>query len=786
MSRVWPASRISARDSFLLAVITLLAAFFRLYRLDQIPPGFHFDQSFYVFDALRLLQGQFSIFFAAPGGSEPLYPYLATVGVAILGPGTPLGLKITSALLGIITIPLIYLLAQALFRSSRIAVLAALFTCISSWHIYYSRDGERLTLMVLFVILTFIYLWRALDQRRSRDFALAGLFLGLDLYTYLAARVMPLVVIFLLAFAIWQDRTHWRDYIQGGARMVVLAALVFLPLGVYYLLHPGDFISHTAQVSIFTSQTDIAHALSDNALRLFGMFVWRGDPGIIRNVPGKPIFDPFVGGLFLVGVVVWGAALARPGVAPRARRRAVLIALWIGLALALSMLSDDAPNNGRVFIAIPAVMLLPAWGASACWERLRTSVAHKAGAAVLAAIVLASGFVTFRDYFTTFADSPDLYYAFNVDLVEVADWINANQGAQHIFLAPLLYQQGTISLLTRVARLKSFDSRDTVVLPARARGQDAIFGFPLEQAPRVQTLASRLGTLGARDDLPGSNGARLIWLYRVPASNLPDPQNPLNVLRLGGAFVQPQTTGHVMWGNQMELLGQSIGPEGPGGRNLTVTLFLHGLDWMPQDYTFSVRARDALDRIWGQEDKFPGDNSYPTSLWDPGDLVIEKFYPGLDPCAPAGEYRLTVEAYNFRTQEGLTTTGGGQTIALGSTLVGASQGNRLQDLEPAHSLDLDLSPQLHLLGLTELQPAVRAGDPISLELFWKGNGNGANLPVTLVLRDASGNAFKLADRIISLPGEGRGLCTLFDVPIPAQASPGPASILLNDTPIDSI
>ncbi len=480
MSRVRSLTQRLPSEHWLLAAITLLAAFYRFYRLDQLPPGFHFDPAFYVFDALRLLQGQFSIFFAAPGGSEPLYPYLATVGVAWFGSNTPLGVKITSALLGVATIPVIYLFACTLFRSKRVGLLAALFTAISSWHIFYSRDGERLTLLVLLATLTFLYLWRALEKHRCRDYILTGLFLGLVLYTYPAARIMPPAVVLAMVFAAWQDRTQWRAYAQGLVIVSALAAVLFLPLGSYYVLHPADFISHTTQVSIFASQTNPLPAVVNNAGLLLGMFVLKGDEGIIRNVPGRPVFDPFSGALFLIGVIILAGTLVWPRVSALNRRRAVLLTVWIVLALGLSLFSDDAPNYGRTLIALPAVMILPAWGIAVCWEQWRTPIARRVGAAALTVIFLASGLSTFHDYFITFANLPDLYYAFNADQVEIANWINANANSHHIFLAPLFYQQGTVSLLTHSAHLKSFDSRDTIILPAAGQGQDAIFAFPPE------------------------------------------------------------------------------------------------------------------------------------------------------------------------------------------------------------------------------------------------------------------------------------------------------------------
>ena len=244
-------SRFLTRTNLLLAAIMLVAAFFRLYRLDQVPPGFQFDQAFYVFDALKLLQGQFFIFFYQPGRSEPLYQYLLMVGVALFGADTPLGLKLTGVVIGLLTIPVIYGFTRTLFKSPFIALLAALFTAISFWQVFYSRYGERNPLTALMAILVFWFLWRALTPTRWHDdkvlptavqsgratpasaitagadvaspvggrgghrwryFAFTGFFTGVTLYTYPGGRVLPMAIVLIVAYAMLTDRfgIHWQ------------------------------------------------------------------------------------------------------------------------------------------------------------------------------------------------------------------------------------------------------------------------------------------------------------------------------------------------------------------------------------------------------------------------------------------------------------------------------------------------------------------------------------------------------------------------------------------------
>ena len=68
----------------LLVGVTLLAAFFRLHRINSLPPGDGYDPAFYGLDALAILQGELSIRDVIPfpktqTGSDPMTQSPTTV-----------------------------------------------------------------------------------------------------------------------------------------------------------------------------------------------------------------------------------------------------------------------------------------------------------------------------------------------------------------------------------------------------------------------------------------------------------------------------------------------------------------------------------------------------------------------------------------------------------------------------------------------------------------------------------------------------------------------------------
>ena len=103
------------RDLSLLILIVLAAAFLRLYKLDEIPPGLCLDSAFTGVGASRILRGELPIFFEAPWGGniEPMYMYVLAPFLLLLGM-TPFVLKCVSAILGILTVPILYLLTREL------------------------------------------------------------------------------------------------------------------------------------------------------------------------------------------------------------------------------------------------------------------------------------------------------------------------------------------------------------------------------------------------------------------------------------------------------------------------------------------------------------------------------------------------------------------------------------------------------------------------------------------------------------------------------------------------
>jgi hypothetical protein len=97
----------------LLGVLAVAAAL-RLWDLGGGPDPFDVDEGYTGVDALRVLAGHPTLYFAANNGAEPLYVYLAALSTALLGPSA-FALRLPAALAGVASVLATYLLVRAVF-----------------------------------------------------------------------------------------------------------------------------------------------------------------------------------------------------------------------------------------------------------------------------------------------------------------------------------------------------------------------------------------------------------------------------------------------------------------------------------------------------------------------------------------------------------------------------------------------------------------------------------------------------------------------------------------------
>jgi mannosyltransferase len=186
--------------------------------------SYHHDE---VITAMRVLPGGLGHLLHEIRVSEsnpPLYYLLAWAWSHAFGFGET-GLRSLSALLGLATVPVAYLVGREL-SSRRTGLALAAFVAVNPMLIWYSQEARSYALLVLCCALSLLFFLRALDRGRGRDLALWALFSALALCSHYFA-VFPVAIEGAWLLVALRDR--WRVVLPALAA-VAATGLALLPL----------------------------------------------------------------------------------------------------------------------------------------------------------------------------------------------------------------------------------------------------------------------------------------------------------------------------------------------------------------------------------------------------------------------------------------------------------------------------------------------------------------------------------------------------------------------------
>ena len=171
-----------------------------MFALDKYPAGFTPDEASFGYDAYSIIKTgadqwgrKFPLVLESFGDFKaPLYTYLTIPSVAILGL-TKFAVRLPNAILGTAAVFITYLLANKLF-GRKVGIVSAVLLAISPWHISLSRGAFEANLTTFFLPLG---VWLFLEKR----YALSGIILGLNLFSYHSAKfITPIIFIALIIY----------------------------------------------------------------------------------------------------------------------------------------------------------------------------------------------------------------------------------------------------------------------------------------------------------------------------------------------------------------------------------------------------------------------------------------------------------------------------------------------------------------------------------------------------------------------------------------------------------
>ena len=679
------ADRLRAR-AIVLALL-LLGTALRMVDIGTHPPGLYHDEAQHGMDALAVLEGRPAFYFVANNGREPLFIYLVTAAVAVLG-RTPLAIRLPSTYVGILTLAACYDLGRSLWgrRAGRwaLAVLTVTF-----WHVHLSRMGFRAVLLPLFTALALSQAAKGLSApgrrapgrrahgRQSRHvgtgighWIAAGVLYGASWYTYMAARFTPIAISTLLIYGwLWHGdvlRRQWKQMLAAAGA----ALLVLLPLGIFTLRHPEIVLARSGQVSIFSAE--IHHGrfwatLGNHILRTVGMFTTRGDRIWRHNLAWRPVWDPALSVAFLIGVGVALSLLRRTGC--RSQPGAAVALAWTGVMAVPTLLAEDAPHFLRGVGVLPTAALLPALGLlwietrtasyagrlSQSLPRARTATvgdkclcAFRGLLRLLPVLCVGVGLVsTTYDYFVRYRAAPLAYHWLEGGPVALAAEINKLRGegwngnrmlrdattqtAPTVFIEPQLW-----------AEWKAVP----FLLPA-----SAINDLPTEQrlrADEAAVFAVWPYQAWEKDVLPVLAHPTYVQVRRGPEAQGDLDPEPYSIATLVEAGPLPEVPPALASFEHGIVLRAALVET---GEETAVNLWWEATTSIPVDCTVFVHYLRGDQRI-AQHDGPPGLGHLVTTQWHPGDLILDR-HPLGDVVPTPHQDRLRLGLYDSNTGENL-------------------------------------------------------------------------------------------------------------------------------------
>ncbi len=230
--------------------IVLLAFILRFYRLADYP-ALNADEAAIGYNAYSLLTtgkdehgNPWPIHFQSFNDFKPgLYFYLVLPFVKLLGL-TELAVRIPGALIGVLTVLVLYFLVKELFKNERLALVSSLFLAISPWHLHFSRGGWELNTATFLIVLGIWLFFKALEKPKYYLFSIISL--TLSLYAYHAARIIVPLLGFGLLVIYWRQL---KKNIKTLLLAVAVGVILLFPLA--RDITKGAVVSRAAGVGLF-------------------------------------------------------------------------------------------------------------------------------------------------------------------------------------------------------------------------------------------------------------------------------------------------------------------------------------------------------------------------------------------------------------------------------------------------------------------------------------------------------------------------------------------------------
>lgn len=568
-----------------------------------------------------------------------LYSYIAA-GISLLGDPLRWG-RLASWLFGMATLALTYFAGKRWF-SPLTGVLAAAGLAFAPSAIQWSGRVRMYALLQLLVLLALWWIGDGLFRRRVRSAWLAvGAYFAALLTQFVSVALLPALGVAEIAELTRQKR-RWHTDPQFWLRTAAVGVAVLTAFLVKRAGQPKG-ISPLAETNPVSGIWQVVQIYTNFSLDMASS--WAAlSPFFIR--PPAALFS-----IFALVALIFAIIKYRRAGNPEAAVYFLAIILLITTAVMLFFVAPDRRDDKYLFMLLPALMLLGAEGLSLLWKTVAGRFGELWWLQSVLAIALTVGVWGYsrseinglladvgEDYRTAFQYVKTHWQDGDALLTgtPAAAYYYLGRNDYYAVQAGGIYDYRILTTadgrqverwlgspwVNSVEELNAIFRRQQVWLVLERWGLLVQYYQPLF----MQNILAQ--TEFVRED----NG--VIVLKSLPDARIlrPKPAVPADALLVGteGDSGQLKLLGYTLEGNRLTLYWQVQQP-------------------LAFDYTVFVNVQSPAGETVTQIDHRPLGSVFPTSLWQPGEIIRETSALSL----PPGEYRLRVGMYRLETGERL-------------------------------------------------------------------------------------------------------------------------------------
>lgn len=658
--------RLSSRVSFALAVIVLFtAAALRLWNFPLLPAGFNHEEIIDIRIVESVRQGQVEVFYNLDGnGHEGLYHFMLTASTTFTGSGS-VGYRMLSLWAGLITLAAVYALGARLYgRSAGLAAMALMaFTFMP---LVFSRmvgPESILPLVSISILLGLAVALPVYRRRRRRGantaaFSALGVAMGLALYIHPVSLFSVLAAILFIAYLFLSPEImskRRRRYVNFALLLTIIIAM--------------PYITSSLRQTQLNGITRLLDAYNGANLQrgidgLAGLFL-TGDANPAQNLPNRPLFDPVTTALMLAGLVIAMRGWRQP--------RFALLLMALLLLLPGAIFWKDSPNFIAYGGLLPVLALLFGLGFRRIFDMLPNRRAMLAAGGALVVLLAFNLAWTARDFFVNWPDHPDMQQAFNARLGYLANYLDrTSDDVPTIVCGWTPRQSPSAAQLTDVQLIDLMTNGSSAGLRYAECGSGLVFtnGGARQRIILPDPSVRETAHAQVRE-----------WLQRARPLDVPDVPSgsvlemdvvqeladALGVFTVNAPVAYPPEAGGseaqanppISFGGNLTLLGYSRETTSiyEPGSIFTLVTYWRADGMVPPDLRlFTHILADPGARPPANTDTI---SVSPRRLRD-RDVFIQVTYVPLPQSLPAGEYRVSIGAYQFTSDIRLDVLDGGQ------------------------------------------------------------------------------------------------------------------------------